>query len=798
MTRLRVARIALWASAMVLAAIIVARAHYTADLSGFLPRAPSARQRMLVDQLRDGPSSRLLLIAIEDGDAAARAQLSMAIARQLRADAAFASVENGESVNQERDQEFLFEHRYLLSETVTAQRFTVDGLNAAIDDTIDLLASPAGLIAKPLLPRDPTGEFLQILNQLDRSAQPHLLAGVWASPDGQRALLLAATRTSGSDLDAEEHAVQAVRAAFAAAQRSSGASAVHAARLLVTGSPVFAVAARATIKHEAVRLSIVSTFLIVSLLLAVYRSVPVLLLGLLPVTSAALAGIAAVALGFGVVHGITLAFGITLIGESVDYSIYLFVQSRSRADDALDSERRERALWRTILLGVLTSVCGFASLLPSGFPGLSQLGLYSIAGLIAAAAVTRFVLPSLMPKTFQVRDLTPLGNTAAQVLLRVRTWRWLLGVVAVLALGVLYLQRDALWNRDLAALSPVTARAQELDAALRADLGAPDVSDFIVVTDPDLQTVLRACEQVAGALDGLMTNRTIGGFDSPARYLPSIATQTQRRASLPDSEQLRVRLHAATAALGVSAERLEPFVQDVARARTAPLLLPADLKGTSFEAAFDALMIRQHEQWLALLPLHAAQAGAPPSEGAINQIRAAVEHAAPGQALLLNLKSESDALYASYLSEALRLSGAGLAAIVVLLLITLRSPARVAGVVAPLVLAVLVVAAALLLGGRSLTILHLIGMLLIVAVGSNYALFFDRTQADQHAGTAPLTLASLLIANAATVVGFGVLAFSQVPVLAALGSTVAPGAFLALVFSAALSRAPPLQRAGNP
>jgi predicted exporter len=56
-------------------------------------------------------------------------------------------------------------------------------------------------------------------------------------------------------------------------------------------------------------------------------------------------------------------------------------------------------------------------------------------------------------------------------------------------------------------------------------------------------------------------------------------------------------------------------------------------------------------------------------------------------------------------------------------------------------------------------------------------------------------LASLLIANATTVVGFGVLAFSNVPVLAALGSTVAPGAFLALVFSAALSRPTSLQPA---
>jgi predicted exporter len=198
--------------------------------------------------------------------------------------------------------------------------------------------------------------------------------------------------------------------------------------------------------------------------------------------------------------------------------------------------------------------------------------------------------------------------------------------------------------------------------------------------------------------------------------------------------------------------------------------------------------MHQGEQWAALLPLHSAEAGTQPSAAATNKVRAAVESAAPGEAVLLNLKSESDALYSSYLSEALRLSGAGFAAIIVLLLLTLRSPARVAAVVAPLVLAVLAVAAALLLGGRSLTILHLIGMLLIVAVGSNYALFFDRSGSDQHAGTEPLTLASLLIANATTVVGFGVLAFSNVPVLAALGSTVAPGTFLALVFSAALSR----------
>src|SRR5207253_1716081 len=51
-----------------------------------------------------------------------------------------------------------------------------------------------------------------------------------------------------------------------------------------------------------------------------------------------------------------------------------------------------------------------------------------------------------------------------------------------------------------------------------------------------------------------------------------------------------------------------------------------------------------------------------------------------------------------------------------------------------------------------------------------------------------LTLASLLVANSATVLTFAVLACSRVPVLAELGSTVAPGTLLALVFSAQLSR----------
>jgi predicted exporter len=273
----------------------------------------------------------------------------------------------------------------------------------------------------------------------------------------------------------------------------------------------------------------------------------------------------------------------------------------------------------------------------------------------------------------------------------------------------------------------------------------------------------------------------IGGFESPANYLPSRATQETRRSSLPGASELRVNLRQALVGLPLRVDRLQPFLEDVEATRHGALATQRDLLGTSLNAGFDALILHQRDTWHALLPLRSAAAGA---QIDMARVVAALEAARLEDAHVLDLKQESDALYGSYLSEAIHFSLAGFLALTALLLIALRSPLRVARVLAPLVLAVLCVASGLAIAGVRLSILHLVGMLLIVAVGSNYALFFDRQANSQEAGGEALTLASLGIANASTVIGFGLLSFSQVPVLVALGTTVAPGAFLALLFAA--------------
>jgi len=771
--------LAVWLALVAVLAAIVLRSHFTADMSVFLPREPTPEQRLLVEQLREGMVSRLILVGVEGGDADARAETSRRIAARLRGDARFASVNNGETTHLEADQRWLFDNRYALSPRVTPERFSEAGLRTALQDTLDFLASPAGLLAKPLVTRDPTGEMMSLLQGLATGGQPQRDEhGVWTSRDGNTALLVLLTRASGADIDAQEAAMGAVRDAFDTARGElPQAAAATALKLEMTGPGVFSVESRATIKSEVGRIATLGTVLVVTLLLVVYRSLPVLLLSLLPMITGALAGVAAVGLGFGVVHGLTLGFGTTLIGEAVDYAIYLFVQGGSGRDI--------RQFWPTIRLGLLTSIAGFVALFFSGFPGLAQLGVYSVAGITVAALTTRYLLPALLPENFRLRDVTPLGRRLSALAAASTRLRWLVPVLAVAAVAVLVVKRDSLWNNELLALSPVPAAAQELDLRLRAEMGAPDSRYLVVVNGADADAALRAAEQLAPTLDALRAEGVLDGWDSPARYLPSLATQQARLAAIPARAELEQRLNAAAVGLPLSASRLTPFLDDATAAHDRPPLTRSGMEGTSLSLAVDAMLLSTGHGARALLPLRAPAANGHVVDAA--RVRAALAQAGiAGDPLFLDLKHESDSLYAGYLDEAIKLSLGGAAAVVLILLLFQRSPQRVWRACAPLVAAVLVVCAGLALAGEQLILLHLVGMLLIVAVGSNYTLFF----AAEDGMPDPRTLASLLFATLTTVSGFGLLAISQVPVLHAIGITVGPGALLSLAFCAMMSPLP--------
>jgi predicted exporter len=701
----------------------------------------------------------------------------------LRKSDAFEAVHNGDNSQFEATGKFLFEHRYLLSPAVDAQRFTPEGLRAAIDESTSLLGTPAGGMIKSVILRDPTGETVRMAEGMLPGEGPRSDGGVWVSRNAERAVLLATTRAEGADLDAQERAQKVVHDSFAAL----GATGVQ---MVVTGSGTFAVASRAQIKTEVERLAMAGGVAIVGILLLAFGgSLRTLASALLPVACGVLAGIAAVSLAFGNVHGITLGFGTTLIGEAVDYAIYYLIQARSVPGSPRGSGARHwiSDSWPTVRLGLWTSVCGFAALLFSGFPGLAQLGLFSVAGLAAAALTTRCVFPLIAPDGAPGvglrRHLGRFVGWCTAVLPRTRWPLLAVTVVAAVTLAVL----PSAWRGNLSSLSPVGPEKMKLDADLRADVGATEAGTLVAVSAADEAGVLAQAEAAGARLDKLVEAGVITGYESPARVLPSPARQQQRRDALPDAATLAANLEQATADGPLPARRLGGFITDVQAARQQPVLTSASLKGTPLASVLAAQLVAGDgtRPWRALLSVQVGPEGAD-----LGKLRAALADL-PG-AQVVNIGDELAALYARYLHEALLQALLGGLAVCVLLAIYLRDARRLLRIAQPIVAAVLIVLAVMSARGMPLGILHLVGLLLTVAIGSNYALFFDqiRSQQDSQPTGADTvidndTLASLALANLTAVVSFCLLAFSSIPALYAVGQLVAPGILLSLLLSAA-------------
>ncbi|WP_295986072.1 transporter [uncultured Variovorax sp.] len=776
----RAAVLLAWLLVLLCGVMVIARTQIGADLSAFLPKSPDMRQRVLIEQLQSGVASRTLMMGFEGGSASQRAAVSRAVAKEMRESKLFDLVQNGDVSDWSDTGTWVFDHRYQLSPGVNPGHFTPEGLRDAITETLSMLGTPAGNAIKPLLDRDPTGETQRIAMELVPASSPRSEDGVWMSRTAPRALMIATTRAAGSDLDAQAVAIARVHSAYEAATSAMGA---EAPKLLLSGPPVFSVMSRDKIKTEAIHLAVVGGIVMGGLLLLAFASPRALVIAFLPVATGVVIGTASVSLVFGSVHGLTLGFGSTLIGETVDYAIYYLIQARQVGAGAVPGMGWRRWLdqnWPTVRLGLLTSVCGFAALVFSGFPGLAQLGVFSIAGLVSAALATRYVLPVLAPDGATGMGMRRYMALLAGALVRgLPRLRWPLAALGVAALALVLWQGGHLWRADLGAMSPVPKAAQQLDEMLRNDIGASDGGVLVVAFGDDEQAALRHTEAAAAKLDALVDNGELVGYEAVTRVLPSLEVQSARLAGLPDSQTLRANLAEATKGLPLPASRLEPFVADVEAARKLSPIQRAELAAGPLGSVLNTLMYqRPGGGWGTLLVLH------PGSRFDQGRLEAALSGLPEVQ--VVDVGRELASLYKRYLHEAFVQVLLGALAVVVLLGIYLRSWRRLLAVCQPLLFAVVLTLGGMAVLQAALGILHLVGLLLIVAVGSNYALFFDQLRTTGRADED--TLASLMLANLTTVVSFGLIAISDIPALSSIGRVVAPGALLALVLSAAFAR----------
>jgi predicted exporter len=355
------------------------------DLTRLMPRGDAPEERLILGQLREGPATRLILIAVGGGDTDGLAAISRRLQAALAADPAFSLVENGSLRLGDPRLEALFPLRYLLGpDTACREDLHGEQLKHALEARLRELSGPLPPPDKNRLAADPTACFWALLQAWRPATEPRRIRGVWFTRDGAAALLVAQTRAPASDIEGQQEAVDAIRAAFELASPGSRSS------LEIAGPGYFAVGSRDAIRAETTSLSLLGSLLVLLILVAAFRNPWLTLLGALPLASGILAGVLAVQGLFGYVHGIALAMGLTLLGVAFDYPLHVISHARFGASQPL------KGIWPTLFLGALTTALGYLALALTDFEGLAQLGVLAGTGVLIAALASRYLLPPML------------------------------------------------------------------------------------------------------------------------------------------------------------------------------------------------------------------------------------------------------------------------------------------------------------------------------------------------------------------------------------------------------------------
>ncbi|SNB66788.1 Predicted exporter [Arboricoccus pini] len=749
------------------------------DMAAFLPPGGTAAQRFLIEQLREGPAATLILVGLEGAPEAELAGLSRTMAGDLAADPHFKLVANGATGLDGSEQTFLFRYRYLLSARTSSGAFESSSLHGDLTRLLGELSGAGGMMAARFGLSDPIGAFPYLLKAWLGSSQITLKEGVWFAPDAAgrppRALLLLRTTGQGLDIEGQRQAKERIEAAFVASHSQ--------ARLLLSGPGIFAVASADTIKGDAEFVSILSSLLVVLFLYWRHRSF--LVLGAVAVTlgTGALAAALAVQAAFGFVHGITLGFGMTMLGVTADYPL-LVIGQRRLEESLLDAARR---LWPTLAQAVGAALLGLVVMLMSSFAGLAQLGLFSVVGVTSAGLMTRFVLPHLT-SAIHVRD-----QSAAPFWLRLadrlRTYRFWLALPLLVTILCLIVKGGVHFTTNLADLSPVPKAEQNLDEEMRHQIGAPDVRYLVAIQGGSEEEILEAAERLEPTLDQLVSEGAMGSFELPSRYLPSTATQLWRQRALPDPTRLAASLEAAMAGLPFKPTAFDGFKADVEASRALPPLTLKVFTSPALQARLESLLVIDGHANHGLATLNDVQDPA--------RIARTLNALDDPHLILIDTKGETESLVGDYLGEALRWLALGGFLMLLMLAAIQRDHRTVLRVAGPALGAALVALAVPDLLGKAPNLFNLASLLLMVGVSIDYGLFLNRRNAGGRAAKArpspkeaALALGSVLNCAAATLLTFGLLIFCRNPVLSGIGLTVVTGVATALILAIALSPRP--------
>lgn len=714
-------------------------------------------------------AEQLLVVLVEDSDAARLAAFAERFASALAASPLVAGVEwrLPRSAG-----EFLRHHLLALlgDEDLDEleRRAAPDRLAQQARRIRALLTAPGGSQLIPLYTADP----LELLPLLEARLQQGLTAdprtGYFRSRDGRALLLSVRPRRTAYDIEADRALVNQASAAARALGarvtdgRFSGAPGTEVA---FTGACAHALYYRDWL-HRDMSLSTTVSAACVLLLFALFfralRAIPLvaapLLVGLL------WTGAAAAAL-YGRVNAVSLAFGTLLLAIGIDLPIQLYNRLRVELAAHAPAEALTatvRDLFGPALVATLGPALVFFCCALSDYRGLNQLGVLAGVGLLFNFVAMFTVFPALLamlpPRLWAPAPLKPrqggwlrrLGQLEARYPRRLLVAALLLaGAAAPAALRVRFEQQ--LISIQPEAMPPVRAQ-RELERRFgqrqQALIGLVEQAGKIPAA---LEPALERADAWLDQAERLRRAGLLEAYRSVSSLLPSARTQERRRARLEriDPAKLERNLRAALAGVGLDPTSFAPFLAQLSQP-PAPLTFD-DLRAAGLGLLLQAHVAQADGAVRIATYLYPAPGQAAPARAALEQFTR--EHTAgvlTGPAVL------EDVLRSVVVHDTAKVTAASSLLVALLLAAYYRAWRPFVAVMTPLVLAWLLFGAALGLLGLPLNLFNLLSVPLVIGYGIDDHVFLAHRYAARPdpAQMLECTGRAVVLTSLSTMAGF--------------------------------------------
>jgi predicted exporter len=768
---------AVWLLGMV--QIIRSQLSLSNDISKFLVDSQDGRSTWISRQLAESELTRsmTLVVGAESGASDRALAAADALADTLEADREVAWVRRGwDPAWTLGIHELYFPRRFQFAAedpTTLAERLSDAGLERTAKEVAEQLVAPNSSpeLSPEQLARDPLLLYSAQLRRLEQLRDaPIETAGAdgrFLTEDG-RAVVVLTTVHSPFDFDSQRQLQDMITERFDELDRAAQAAGDDLT-LIQSGVSRFALQAESQIRDDIGRISKISIIGVIGLLLLLFRSPWMLLLSMLPLVAGFLTASGLCLLLFGDLHVLTLAFGASLIGVCIDYPIHLF--TRHALYPGIDRRAVVASVRPGLLLGALTTIAGFLGMGWAAFPGIREISAFAALGILGALATTLWVLPSLLlgPARSQRWMLTLAERLVASML----RWRRALIALPIGALLIMLIGLPRLeYQDDVSVLAESEPQLLAEEEEVRSQVSRMDGGRVIVAFGEDDEEALIRNQEIHRRLGEAVAAGELAEFRSLHGFLLPKSVQTANREQFCSREDLAGSLARAYVREGLPGD-YTPFVEDLVElCRGNPEVLDWPTLANSALGPAVAPHRLEYGRRTALVT-HVA------GVEDVESLRARM--AGIEDVVVFDQRSSMTKLYGQHRSHTTELVGLGLLAVMLILFARHRDLPTTLAAVAPSILAAGMTLALLALFGSPITLMHVVGLLLVLSMGVDYGVFLTESRSDEREVAS--TIFSLLACCLSTVLSIGLLGLSSNPGLQALGVTTGIGVLLSLILA---------------